>query len=131
MEISDRLGLHKVIGRMVDGYETRIEHAANSGLPMGIRQKIALVRALTIIERPKLLLFDEANAHLDRASDGLLREMLEQYRGDCSMVVVSHRPSYLGMADRLCILHGGFLQDANETNSVHDSLQQIERKFGA
>ena len=131
MEMSDRLGLHKVIGRMVEGYETKIEHAANSSLPRGIRQKIALVRALTIIERPKLLLFDEANAHLDRTSDGLLREVLEQYRGDCSMVVVSHRPSYLGMADRLCILHAGLLQDANDTNSVQDSLQQIERKFGA
>ncbi len=131
MEMSDRLGLHKVIGRMVDGYETKVEHGANSGLPSGIRQRIALVRALTLIEEPKLLLFDEANVHLDRESDALLREVLEQYRGKCSMAVVSHRPSYLGMADRLYILRDGTVQDATATNSVHESLERIERTFGS
>lgn len=131
MEMSDRLGLHKVIGRMVDGYETRVEHGANSGLPSGIRQRIALVRALTLIEKPKLLLFDEANVHLDRESDALLREVLEQYRGECSMAVVSHRPSYLGMADRLCILRDGTVQEASDTNSIHESLERIESTFGS
>ena len=131
MEMSDRLGLHKVIGRMVDGYETKVEHGANSGLPSGIRQRIALVRALTLIEEPKLLLFDEANVHLDRESDALLREVLEQYRGKCSMAVVSHRPSYLGMADRLCVLRDGTVQEANDTDSVHESLERIERTFGS
>ena len=131
MEMSDRLGLHKMIGRMVDGYETKMEHGANSGLPSGIRQRIALVRALTLIEKPKLLLFDEANVHLDRESDALLREVLEQYRGKCSMAVVSHRPSYLGMADRLYILRDGTVQEANDTNSLHESLERIERNFGS
>lgn len=131
MEMSDRLGLHKMIGRMVDGYETKMEHGANSGLPSGIRQRIALVRALTLIEKPKLLLFDEANVHLDRESDALLREVLEQYRGKCSMAVVSHRPSYLGMADRLYILRDGTVQEANNDNSLHESLERIERTFGS
>lgn len=131
MEMSDRLGLHKVVGRMVDGYETKVEHAANGGLPTGVRQRIALVQALTLIEKPKLLLFDEANGHLDRDSDALLLELLREYRGTCSMVVVSHRPSYLGMADRLCIIRDRTVAEANTTNSVQESLEQIEKAFGS
>ncbi len=52
MLMAERLGLHEAIGRMPKGYDTVVEHAANDGLPGGVRQRIALVRALTLVEDP-------------------------------------------------------------------------------
>ena len=100
MQMSERLGLHDIIGRMPQGYNTRIEHAANDGLSDSIRQRIALARALTLVDEPRLILFDEANGHLNDKSNELLLKILGEYKGTCSMVIVSHHPAYLKICDR-------------------------------
>ncbi len=96
---AERLGLHDAIGRMPDGYDTEIEQSVSSGLPEGVRQRVAIVRALTLVENPRLLLFDEANNFLDRETDLQFLDLLKQFQGTCSMVIVSHRPSYQALAD--------------------------------
>lgn len=112
MQMAERLGLHEVVGRMPLGYETPIEHAANDGLPGGVRQRIALVRALTLVESPRLILFDEANTYLDQKGDALLLEVLSEYRGKSTMVVVSHRPSYLRLGHSAKLIREANLSDA-------------------
>lgn len=112
MQMAERLGLHEVVGRMPLGYETPIEHAANDGLPGGVRQRIALVRALTLVESPRLILFDEANTFLDQRGDQLLLDVLAEYRGKATMVVVSHRPSYLRLGHSAKLIRDGRLVEA-------------------
>jgi ATP-binding cassette subfamily C protein LapB len=125
--MADQLGLHEAVGRMPRGYETRVEHAANDGLPGGVRQRIALIRALTLVEDPKLILFDEANTFLDQESDARLLEMLSQYRGKCAMVIVSHRPSYLGLADTSYVIRDHSVHQAAE--DVRGSIGRLQREF--
>jgi ATP-binding cassette subfamily C protein LapB len=83
---------------MPHGYETRIDSSAHDQLPGGVRQRIAVVRAL--VEKPRVILFDEANTALDQQSDAKLRRLLETLRGKTTMVLVSYRPSLLELADR-------------------------------
>ncbi len=125
--LAERLGLHAALGEMPRGYETRVEHAANDGLPGGIRQRIALVRALALVDEPRLILFDEANTFLDQESDRKLLDLLKEYRGRCTMVIVSHRPSYLALADRTYIIRDRHLTEAPE--GVRRSLDELERAF--
>lgn len=127
LRLADRLGLHSAVGRMPHGYQTRVEHAANDGLPGGVRQRIALVRALTLIDQPRLVLFDEANTFLDQESDARLLELLREYRGHCAMVIVSHRPSYLALADRTYVIRDRGLHEAPE--GVRESLDRLQREF--
>lgn len=127
LRMADRLGLHDAVGRMPNGYETRVEHAANDGLPGGVRQRIALVRALTLVEDPRLILFDEANSFLDQESDVKLLEVLREYRGSCTVVIVSHRPSYLELADRTYLIQDHGLQEAPE--GIRDSFERLQREF--
>ncbi len=98
MEFAERLGLHDAVSRMPKGYETQIEQSANCGLPEGIRQRVALVRALTLVEDPRLLLFDEANTFLDQETDTQFLDLLKEFQGTCTMAIISHRPSYLALA---------------------------------
>lgn len=127
LQMAERLGLHEAIGRMPKGYDTIVEHAANDGLPGGVRQRIALVRALTLVEDPKLILFDEANTFLDQRSDALLLDLLTAYRGTCAMAIVSHRPSFLALADRAYRIDQGRLQEVG--HEVRDSLDRLQKEL--
>ena len=112
---------------MPKGYDTTVEHAANDGLPGGVKQRIALVRALTLVDDPKLILFDEANTFLDQKSDKLLLELLGEYKGHCGMAIVSHRPSFLALADRSYQIRDLGLDEVR--NSARDQLQRLEKEF--
>jgi ATP-binding cassette subfamily C protein LapB len=98
LRLAGELGLDEYIARMPHGYETRIDSSAHDQLPGGVRQRIAVVRAL--VEKPRVILFDEANTALDQQSDAKLRRLLETLRGKTTMVLVSYRPSLLELADR-------------------------------
>jgi ATP-binding cassette subfamily C protein LapB len=100
MEYAHALELDKVLARLPDGLDTELGSSSNDILSAGVRQRIAIVRALAA--RPKLMLFDEANSTFDFRTDDRLRELLESMRGTTTMILVSHRPSLVRMADRVC-----------------------------
>lgn len=102
------LGLDDVVARMPLGYDTQVGNGAYDSLPRGIKQRVAIARALMV--DPVVLLFDEANAAMDSAGDRVLTEFLEQARGKRTLILVSHRPSLLKMADEIYDLNNGALQ---------------------
>ena len=107
METAGLLGLDEVVATMAMGYETQVADGAYDSLPRGICQRIAITRAL--VNNPKVVLFDEANASMDTTGDNFLRAWLERSRGKRTMVLVSLRPSMLKMADRIYDLRDGQL----------------------
>lgn len=108
-EISNQLGLNHVIARLPDGYDAQVGGGPEAGLPGGVRQRIAIARALTVVKDPRVILFDEANALLDPQSDALLCELLQRYRGRTTMVLVSHRPTIINLAHKKFILANGLV----------------------
>lgn len=107
LEFAIKLGLDSVIARLPDGYQSRVGESGADVLPGGIRQRIAVAHALA--RRPKVLLFDEANSYLDAAGDAMLRGVLEEMKGQTTLIVVSHRPSLLQLADELYEIKDGKL----------------------
>jgi ATP-binding cassette subfamily C protein LapB len=93
------LGLDDVFNRLPGGYETRIGEGAEDKLPRGTRQRIAIARAL--VDHPRVLLFDEANAFIDGPADARLLEVLLRLRGRVTLVMVTQRPSMLRLSDRI------------------------------
>ncbi|SCA54804.1 Putative hlyB transporter, ATP-binding protein (modular protein) [Candidatus Terasakiella magnetica] len=105
LRIARLLGLDDVVARMPLGYDTTVGNGAYDSLPRGIKQRVAIARAL--MTDPVVLLFDEANAAMDSAGDKVLTEFLEQARGNRTLILVSHRPSLLRMADEVYDLQDG------------------------
>lgn len=112
VDLAERLGVHDFIQRQPKGYETVVGDGPFDGLAGGVRQRIGIIRSLVLAEAPWLILFDEANSYLDLASDARLNEVLASYRGSTAMIVVSHRPSFLNLAERRYVLAGGALSPA-------------------
>jgi ATP-binding cassette, subfamily C, bacterial exporter for protease/lipase len=98
-------GLHEILQRLPRGYDTPIG-AGGQFLSGGQRQRIALARA--VYGCPPLLVLDEPNAQLDSAGEAALHTALLRLKalGSC-VVVISHRPGVLGIADQILTLDGG------------------------
>jgi ATP-binding cassette subfamily C protein LapB len=105
------LGISEVIEHLPKGYESEIGDQAVDTLSRGVLQRLAIARAL--IQNPRILLFDEANTAMDMHSDNILRGVLEQLKGQRTMILVTHRPSILKLADKVYELHEGKLRERN------------------
>jgi len=97
-------GAHEVIGELADGYAT-ILGGGGRGLSTGQRQRIGLARAL--LRDAPLLVLDEPTAHLDPASEEHVLASIEAQRGSRTIVLITHSPSLLTIADRQLHLAGG------------------------
>lgn len=111
-EISRILGLDEIIARLPNGLDTQIGGAAVDTLAEGVRQKIVMVRSL--IGHPQLILFDDANASFDIKNDGKLMSVVRDMLGKRTLVIVSHRPSFLRMCDRQFELVDGLLVEKKQ-----------------
>ena len=111
IETASMLGLDEVVATMAFGFDTPVADGAYDSLPRGIKQRIAITRAL--VSNPRIVLFDEANASMDTAGDNFLRVWLERAKGKRTLILVTPRPSLLKMADRIFDLKEGelFLRD--------------------
>ncbi len=107
LRIAAKLGLDAAIARLPDGYQSRVGESGTDALPSGIRQRIAIAHA--IAREPRVILFDEANSYLDAAGDALLRTLLEEIKERTTLILVSHRPSLLQLADELYEIKDGVL----------------------
>ena len=68
-----------------------------SGLSAGQKQRVCLARAL--LSTPEVLVLDEVSANLDEATEREIAVTLQKLRGQCTVVIVSHRAALGEFAD--------------------------------
>ncbi len=99
---------HGFISELPDGYDTKVgEHGLT--LSGGQRQRVALARAL--LTDPRLLLLDDATSAVDARVEHEIHEVLAQVMEGRTTLLIAHRRSTLGLADRIAVLDRGRLAD--------------------
>jgi thiol reductant ABC exporter CydD subunit len=91
-------GLSDLIGRLPDGLDTVLGDGG-AGLSAGERQRLALARAF--VRDAPLLLLDEPTANLDGETETDVVLSLRRLSAGRTVVVVTHRPTLLAVADRV------------------------------
>ncbi|MFJ3187017.1 ABC transporter ATP-binding protein [Streptomyces halstedii] len=99
---------HGFISQLPEGYDTKVgEHGLT--LSGGQRQRVALARAL--LTDPRLLLLDDATSAVDARVEHEIHETLAEVMAGRTTLLIAHRRSTLGLADRIAVLDRGRLAD--------------------
>ena len=131
IEAAEAAGLHEIILRFPKGYDTRVGQGG-AFLSGGQRQRVGLARAL--YGNPAVVVLDEPNANLDDAGENALLQAVELLKKQGKTVVlISHRPSVLKVADRLVIMQDGQVVVSGPRDGVLAKLkeQQAQRALAA
>lgn len=113
---------HEFISHMPSGYDLVLADRGE-GLSGGQRQSIAMARAL--IGRPSILVFDEPTSSVDTETEArLIANLREEFEGR-TLVLITHRPSMLALADRVVLLSRGRVVMDGTPESINRKVTQI------
>ncbi|KWX02132.1 ABC transporter [Carbonactinospora thermoautotrophica] len=97
-EAARQAGALEFLAALPDGLSTRLGEGG-AGLSAGQRQRLALARAF-LADRP-LVLLDEPTSHLDADAEAGVVAAIERLAAGRTVVIVTHRPALLALADRV------------------------------
>lgn len=96
--------IHDFIESLPHGYETMVGELGET-LSGGERQRLGLARAF--LHDAPLLLLDEPTSNLDSLNEGQILRTLTEQRGQRAVVLISHRPSTMAIADKTYAMDSG------------------------
>ncbi|CAF1231508.1 unnamed protein product [Adineta ricciae] len=80
-----------------------------SNLSVGECQLICVARAM--LKQSKILLIDEATAHVDRKTDEIIQNILREKFRNQTILTIAHRLNTIMDCDQIVIMDKGFIQD--------------------
>jgi ATP-binding cassette, subfamily C, bacterial exporter for protease/lipase len=120
------VGLHDFILSLPLGYDSPVgrDGAILSG---GQRQRVALARA--IYGDPVFVVLDEPNSSLDEVGDAALAQTIKDLKArGTTFVVMTHRTSVLGVADKMLVLRDGAQQAFGPRDEVLAALNKAAQQ---
>ena len=109
-----------------DGYDQVVGERGVT-LSAGQRQRIAIARVM--LERPKLLILDEASSSLDSESEELIQDALERLMGGRTTLVIAHRLSTVIRSDRILVLDEGRIVDEGSHRDLLERSEVYDRLY--
>ena len=82
----------------------------------GQRQRIALARCL--LEKPSVLILDDATSAIDVGVESLIHESLKTSLEETTTLLIAQRVSTIALADRIVFLEGGAISDEGSHSSL-------------
>ena len=92
------------IQQLPGGYDHLL---AERGATLSSGQRQLLSFARTIAAKPKILVLDEATAHIDTETEEAIQTALTQMRKGRTTIAIAHRLSTIQDADQIFVLHRG------------------------
>lgn len=107
---AEKAGVLQDIRKLPQGFDTRIGDQSVNRYPPGFMRSLSIARAFC--STAELVLLDEPGASLDGESDARFMRQLAKLKGRHTVVMVSHRPSHIRLADKAILLDQGSVKYA-------------------
>ncbi|MBM7788337.1 ABC transporter ATP-binding protein [Tenggerimyces flavus] len=118
-----RSRLDTLIGSLPDGLETVVGERGYR-LSGGERQRLTIARLL--LAKPRVVILDEATAHLDSTSEAAVQAALGEALAGRTAVVIAHRLSTVRAADQILVIEGGVVVE----RGTHTELLAAGGRYG-
>ena len=122
IEAAKNAGAHDFIMKLPDAYDT-LTGSGGVSLSGGEKQRISIARAL--IQKPSILILDEATAAMDTATERKIQNAIDRLKEGRTIIAIAHRLSTLRDADKLCVIEHGELKE----QGTHDELIRKKGKY--
>ncbi|MEJ3652855.1 ABC transporter ATP-binding protein [Actinomycetes bacterium KLBMP 9759] len=103
-DVLRRARLADLVASLPDGLETVVGERGYR-LSGGERQRLTIARLL--LAKPRVVILDEATAHLDSTSEAAVQEALGEALEGRTAIVIAHRLSTIRSADQILVLEAG------------------------
>jgi ABC-type multidrug transport system fused ATPase/permease subunit len=100
----ERARLADLVASLPDGLDTVVGERGYR-LSGGERQRLTIARLL--LAKPRVVVLDEATAHLDSTSEAAVQEALGEALEGRTAIVIAHRLSTIRAADQILVLEAG------------------------
>jgi ABC-type multidrug transport system fused ATPase/permease subunit len=114
--------LADLVSSLPDGLDTVVGERGYR-LSGGERQRLTIARLL--IAQPRVVILDEATAHLDSESEVAVQEALTSALAGRTAIVIAHRLSTVRAADQILVVEGGRIVERGN----HESLLAAEGRY--
>ena len=107
-----------LIQSLPNGFDTVVGERGHR-LSGGEKQRFAIARLL--LKAPRIVILDEATAHLDSENEALVQEALSTALKDRTSIVIAHRLSTVRKANQILVIESGQIKERGD----HEELLKL------
>ena len=115
MAAARMLGIDEAVAILPEGYETRLTDNVSDPVPPGLKQRIAVARVLA--NKPRIILFDNADRGLDKKGYNLGFKLLGRLKPKVILIMISDDRNILRLVDQEYFIKQGRLQESKPADS--------------